>query len=294
MRNKTAILLLAGATALLFLLSAGVAGVRLLPGRPFSLGDLDITQPPSGGGGTNLSGDFIILLIRIVFIFAVLGIPVLLIYSLVSPEGRRRMIANIAMVIMVAFACLLLQNMSQQRQARDDQAQQAAPTQEPAQEATRQAPTDVFTGQAPDWAVIAASVGVAMVVAAVGLGAGYAWWRRRQPAPNPLQPLANEAQGALDALRAGSDLTETVVRCYYEMGRVAREARGIERETDMTPREFERALQTRGMPAEAVRQLTRLFEQVRYGHQRLGQEAEQQAVASLSAIVAACDAGRAT
>ena len=55
----------------------------------------------------------------------------------------------------------------------------------------------------------------------------------------------------------------------------------------MTPREFESSLIKMVMPEEPVRQLTRLFEAVRYGAKRLDQSAEQQAVSSLESIIRA-------
>jgi len=113
-------------------------------------------------------------------------------------------------------------------------------------------------------------------------------WLMRRSKMN-LGKIAQQAQQALDALQSGGDLRDTVIRCYYEMSRVLRIQRGIQRTKDMTPREFESTLETVGLPAEAVHQLTRLFETVRYGAQNIGENEEQQAIASLTAIVAACE-----
>ena len=62
----------------------------------------------------------------------------------------------------------------------------------------------------------------------------------------------------------------------------------------MTPREFEAALRSTGLPGEPVAKLTHLFEDVRYGAARSGPREEEQAVACLSAIVAARPAVRLT
>jgi hypothetical protein len=102
---------------------------------------------------------------------------------------------------------------------------------------------------------------------------------------SPLQQLAKEAQDAIDALKAGSDLANTIIRCYYEMNRVLLEQRGFKRDKAMTPREFERDLVGVGLPSEQVRKLTRLFESVRYGTKVSDEEEERQAIESLSLIV---------
>jgi hypothetical protein len=100
--------------------------------------------------------------------------------------------------------------------------------------------------------------------------------------------LAREAQEALHALQAGVDLQDAVMRCYFEMGQILSEQRGIRRGETMTPREFERHLRGAGLPQQPVEQLTRLFEGARYGARVSGKREERQAIACLTAIVDAC------
>jgi Domain of unknown function (DUF4129) len=69
------------------------------------------------------------------------------------------------------------------------------------------------------------------------------------------------------------------------MNLVLSEQRGIQRQTAMTPREFELYLGQIGLKIEHIRQLTRLFERVRYGAGPPGEREEQEAVACLTAIV---------
>lgn len=75
------------------------------------------------------------------------------------------------------------------------------------------------------------------------------------------------------------------MECYLKMNQVLQEQQGIERQKAMTPREFERHLTAVGLTNEHIRQLTRLFESVRYGANAPGQQEEQEALACLSAIV---------
>ena len=143
-------------------------------------------------------------------------------------------------------------------------------------------------GSPPWWVALAMAIGLALFVSAVLVTTAWLIWRSRFKPPDSLEQLAREAQGALDALKGGADLKDTVIRCYFEMSRVLSEERGIRRERAMTPREFERRLGELGLPEQHVVQLTRLFEGVRYGSRVTGEREADQAVASLTAIVDAC------
>jgi hypothetical protein len=68
---------------------------------------------------------------------------------------------------------------------------------------------------------------------------------------------------------------------------VLSEQRNIQRPSHMTPREFETALAGQGLPRDPVQQLTRLFEDVRYGTRQPGEREERLALDSLAAIVSA-------
>ena len=91
------------------------------------------------------------------------------------------------------------------------------------------------------------------------------WWRRS----NRLQPdkdaqLAGELEKTLQALDAGENYNNVIVACYTAMLRALRNEAGIERDAAMTAFEFEEALISHGLPHDAVRSLTRLFESARY------------------------------
>jgi hypothetical protein len=89
---------------------------------------------------------------------------------------------------------------------------------------------------------------------------------------------------AIADLQSGSDLKDTVLRCYVRMSQVLSEQRGITRPLDMTPREFEQQLAAVGLRDEHIGQLTRLFERVRYGARPAGEREEREALACLTAI----------
>jgi hypothetical protein len=145
-----------------------------------------------------------------------------------------------------------------------------------------------FPDNPPWWIAWGMAIGLALIVSAVLVITAWLLYRSRLKPNDSLEQLAREAQGALDALKGGADLTDTVMRCYFEMSRMLNEERGIQRERSMTPREFEVRLGELGLPEQHIVRLTRLFEGVRYGSRVTGEREADEAVASLSAIVDAC------
>lgn len=97
--------------------------------------------------------------------------------------------------------------------------------------------------------------------------------------------LLMRAEAALQAIRAGEVFENVIVRCYMEMADVLQKEYGIARDQHLTPREFEDVLEFQGLPSHPIRELTDLFEKVRYGRQQLSTSDEKQAIESLSAIV---------
>jgi hypothetical protein len=144
-------------------------------------------------------------------------------------------------------------------------------------------PLPSFAANPTPWLIIAVSV----LLVALLLAAIWFFWRRLRAQASPLARLADEAQLALADLQSGGELKDTVLRCYREMSQILGEQRGVARPRDMTPREFEQQLAAAGLRDEHIRQLTRLFERVRYGARQVGEREEREAVACLSAIARA-------
>lgn len=132
--------------------------------------------------------------------------------------------------------------------------------------------------------------GLILAVAALGLTAAAVRfiWRRTTLNEAALAELAAEAQTALDSLHSGELLRDVIIRCYVEMTRTLSDIREIQRAEAMTPREFEQRLIDLGLPAGPVTRLTRLFEAARYGLYNASTEDRATAVASLEAIIVAC------
>jgi hypothetical protein len=89
----------------------------------------------------------------------------------------------------------------------------------------------------------------------------------------------------LAELQSGSDLRDTITRCYADMVRIFSEQRGMGRDKTMTPREFEQRLAAAGLGDMHIQRLTRLFELVRYSQRMPGEREEREAQECLAAIV---------
>jgi hypothetical protein len=285
MRERVKLLLPAGIIAILLLLAIGINSLQMLPGRPFYLGDIGAMSV----GGNALATDpnnISMTVFRIMMLAAAILLPLTILLALLSRDGRRQMLAYIILGAGLVLIFTLLQSSAQP--ARDTTVTKPNVVKESETPQATRLPTDVFSPTAPDWLVLAISVGVGLALGAIVTAVIYLAWRRRHKKGAALQELAAGAQNAIQSLQAGAELKDVVLRCYRDMSSVLQKERGIQRQAAMTAREFESSLQNLGIPAEPVQQLTRLFEQVRYGHTSVGAAEEQQAIISLKAIMAAC------
>lgn len=254
-------------------LAAGLSGLRFQPGRAMPTVEPQVRNPaPSPWGGWAISLTF---LRPVLFFILWVVLPISLVYALFSPRAWRRALGDaltLAGLVVVLYYLIRSPALSQLMGGSSSLG--------PAGETS--GPTTAAGAGPPVWL---APLFMAAVFLALALWQARRW--RRGRAITVLQRLARESQAALDQLRGGADLKDVVIRCYQEMSQVLQEQRGIQRQETMTPREFERQLVAAGLPAEPVAQLTRLFERVRYGSQSPGQEAEEAAVACLTAITQA-------
>jgi hypothetical protein len=271
------------AVAAMIFLSAGLSDLEFLPGQPFSLergGQLQQGVPGSLPGGEPLMN-----LVRVFFALALLCLPLLVVYFIVSSDFRKRVLRILVSLLWiyalgVIFARLRLDpiRLGGEGNSRLSQGQGPAP-----------APVADFVNNPPQWLTVAATLVLsALLVGLFLVVARFIWRLGHRSSPTPLERLAQPALNALESLQAGGDLRNTVMRCYFEMVRVLDEQRGIKRQMDVTPREFEKRLEEMGLSGEPVRQLTRLFEAVRYGAKDVGEDEERRAIACLTAIVEEC------
>jgi|SRR5271157_5732540 len=129
------------------------------------------------------------------------------------------------------------------------------------------------------------------VLLLLGIGGGVGWFLRRKRKDRqalPLDELASIARTTLDDIRSGSDWEDAVVKCYVRMSATVGRRRDLARSATVTPTEFAVQLEQAGIPGPAIRQLTSLFEGVRYGGKHSTEKDVQKAVDCLTTILHAC------
>jgi hypothetical protein len=288
-RNQIITLALLGAALLVvFVLATAVGNLQLLPGEPFAIPRPANMQVFSSG---SVESELVVLVFRILLAASIIALPIYIIVSILSKKGRRRLLMNL---ITIAILFLLLNGARSLNQSAQDETQQGNMQMEMPKlgEIAPARPLPEFTPDPSDTTVLAVTVAISLLV--VGLTAAAIWYYlTHREKPSAMQALADEAQQAINAIQAGGPLEETITRCYREMCRVLQKERNIERGNAMTPSEFEQVLTAKGFPQGAVHDLTRLFEDIRYGSKQAGAREEQIAIDSLSAIVAHCAPKRA-
>ncbi len=135
----------------------------------------------------------------------------------------------------------------------------------------------------PPWITYLAATAVAVPVVWLAWRLGRRVTRREDTLnTDKLEELRGVLSDAADGLRAGASVEEVVIRCWARMAEILVPRAGG---TDpaITPREFAELLTRRGVRYEAISELTRLFEEVRYGAKPDAPRREQ-ALAALAAI----------
>jgi len=272
------LLLVLGIMALV-LLAMGLSELELLPGKPFSLEDgRDAPRPGNAAmaQSSELSGFWRVA----VAVFIWIIFPISLIYFIISPEARKRVLRDLLWVLSVILMIYLFISAFKRLPTLSDEAGLSTTGSGPPAAAPLAVP-DEFISQPPQWFVFIVSLGLI----SLAIGALWLLWRRSRTRETTLERLAAEAEGALAGLRTGADLKDVVMRCYFEMNKILSEGRGLRRAETMTPREFERYLEEAGLRDEHIRQLTELFENVRYGAKAPTEREERAAEACLEMIV---------
>jgi hypothetical protein len=134
----------------------------------------------------------------------------------------------------------------------------------------------------PAWA---ASL-VAFVLAVLVAWWGWRWAGRGRSAASTEKAAESIAAAAADAaaqLRRGAGVAETVIECWVRMAEILSTRTGVANAPTLTAREFAEALARLGFREPAVRRLTELFEEVRYGR-KAGEPRRDEALAALTAV----------
>lgn len=274
----------------LVVLASGLSSLNFHAGQPLPRLELFRAETAPGVSERASTGFEAVIQVFVSVVFWVL-LPVSILYMILSAEARRRLWRNLVTIGSVLLFVYLIVRMLQVLDLHS--LENIGPAGEPGAGtgAARSVEPPDFIDQPPDWIMVLVS---GAIFAVIGLLAWRMWQRLRaaQTDDGALEDeLAREAESALDAIRAGQDLSNVVLRCYRDMERAVQRAHNLHRRASMTPREFERRLVQAGLDADAVGGLTRLFERVRYGDQAIDDRDEVDAEAYLRAIAGHAETG---
>ena len=123
------------------------------------------------------------------------------------------------------------------------------------------------------------------IIIAIGIIA-YLIWERNRPKGDDLGGIAIRA---LKDISAGREWEDAIIQCYAQMNATVSRQRSVDREVHLTPGEFALRLEKAGLPADPIRNLTRLFEKARYGERTNQDQDATEAIHYLNAITQALE-----
>jgi hypothetical protein len=221
-----------------------------------------------------------------VLLWSMVGLMILLIGLLLSPEGRKRLLLIFIRVVVTFWAIyFLLKNYGDQFLSFNRGARGIT-----AANSESLPPMPVFEPLqiSPTFSYLV-SFGFVLLWLVV-LWALYRGWKRYRllNAKKPLEEIAKIARSSLEDLSSGRNSSDVIIKCYLQMSDVVSSRRKLQRELAMTPHEFAVRLEQAGLPGDAVTRLTRLFEAVRYGDRKSGPKDVNEAVSCLRTILHYC------
>ena len=277
----TIVLLATGGLIALILLSAALRDFSFRPSEPFSFNFGQI--PPLLR--SSAPGEEIPLWKILLFGGLLLAIFIILII-LLDPEARKKLLRKLFRFVMTMVALWLAMNYAYEHGTLKQTVDALLAAGANSNAAAQNVMPEYIPPQISPWLVFAVSFGIALVLVLIG------WFiYSRRPGPGrafSMEEIAGIAREARDGLQEGHNWDDVIVRCYIRMNEVVTKERGLVRQLGTTPAEFALRMERAGLPGEAVRTLTRLFEGVRYGGATTGPEERNLASAALSAILHYC------
>ncbi|MGB9861170.1 MAG: DUF4129 domain-containing protein [Candidatus Bipolaricaulaceae bacterium] len=252
----------------LIFLAWALNGTEFRGGRPFPAANTKSVSAPVSG--SPIPGDWAVDLLRITFF---LGLVLASLALVLSRNFRKH--ALYLLITLLTFVCAwyLLSRLS--------------PSPSPAPVETPSAGNFPEEGgsqgeglpKPPHWAIY---------LAALVLGLGLSLWLGPKLAKaleqkHTKKAIQDVAQEAVAELKRGLPVDDVVLRAWLRMVELLTLRSGMRDQPHLTPREFAESLKKLGFKHEAVDILTKLFEEVRYGHKESGPRREQ-ALDALAAL----------
>ncbi len=278
---KATILLLAVAGLVgLGLLAAALREFQFRPASPLPF-SFSLTAPGVGAGEARFP------LLTFLVIVAVALVILALIVAIFNPAARKRLLLSLLRFGLTLLAVWLLMDVADLRVKMTEAMMAAPPPAVVDVSGFAAGETPVFEPpQVSSNMVFLISFGLALGMVLLGW---FIYTRRPKGGRHSAkEELAGIARQALSGLQDGQDWDEAIVQAYVRMNEVVTAERGLIRQLGTTPAEFALRMERAGLPGEAVRTLTRLFEQVRYGGRKSDAQERDLAAAALNAILRAC------
>ena len=210
-----------------------------------------------------------------------------LIGLLLSPEMRKRLIRTAVRVALTYWGLYILFN--RYREVLAQIGLNLAPPSNLSAQTNGELPPVFTPPSSISWLSYLVSFAVAVLLIGLAWKLNSIWRELNTPVSDlSMKKLAKIARSSLHDLSAGRDSSDVILNCYYRMSDVISDKKNIERRASMTPNEFAARLEQAGLPADAVKKLTRLFESVRYGGHRSDSTSVNEAVACLTTILHYC------
>jgi hypothetical protein len=274
------------ALLMLVFLAAGLDNLHFQPGRPFTQGKTITFQISIEKISDEIAS--IPVWKQVVFVLLVF-LLVVIVVAVIPSKWRKKFLKyflRYALIVLLLF--FIVKNFRVLLPALNLAGAQASKNIPPN---TSETPQSVFIPpQIPSVIMYLISLGVVAALALVVFLISR-WWMQNQgfrKKPLSLEGLAQVARSSLADISSGRNWENVIINCYARMSDVVSKQRGLHRRMDLTASEFALRLENSGLPGEAVRRLTRLFEAVRYGVRRASQEEKAEAIACLTSVIHAC------
>lgn len=225
-----------------------------------------------GGEATQIPDTTMTWILQILRLVIFLGLLVLLIELIFFKKARRRILK----LLLSAFVFLCVWFLFSPKELTIEEPPVEAVTGAVGAEGV---PEAEGPPQAPGWAVYIAALAAGLILAFWLLPRLSRRWARGRTA-RAIQEAAKTAKEELDR---GLPVSDVVLRCWLRMVEILSAKAGAKDRPATTPREFAKALATLGFKSEAIEALTRMFEEVRYGHKE-SEARRELALAALAAI----------
>ncbi len=274
------------AVLMLVVLAAGLGNIHFLPGRPLAQVPASTFQISIEKVAEEIAN---IPLWRQVVFWALVLVLVIIVTSLFPPEWRKKILKYFLRYSLFVLAILfLMKNFRSLLPAL--KIGNAAALEGNVPTSVETAPAVFTPPQIPAALLYLISLGVILALAVMAFLLGHGWLQKKrlQKDSQSLEDLGEIARSSLADISSGREWEDVIINCYARMSEVADVQRGLHRRKDLTASEFAARLEGAGLPGQAVRRLTRLFEAARYGARHASPEEVAEAVACLRTVLQAC------